>query len=456
MKRTRVVSVLLIILAVSCIIVPIMTTEAKDNDNTQAESLIHGDVDGDGVVTILDATYIQRKLASIPISFEFNDEIADADEDGDVTILDATMIQRYLASLSYDGRIGEPLERPTEPPTTLPTEKQYTVVFKDANGKVISTQTVSSGDSAMPPEAPAKDGYVFKRWDKSFDYVTENVTITPVYEKLSNNPTFVVQNVTAKSGDQSVAVNVYVVNNPGIAAIALDVSYDKSKLTLTNFTYNTNALNGARLLMVNGSANIEGDFTFATLYFDVSDKATGTCPISVTYEEDNVYNIGEQNVSFDIVNGSIIVSGKTATETPDDDTFTVTFKDYDGTELSTQKVKKGESAQAPPNPSREGYVFSRWDKVFDNVQSDISITAIYDKVSTSPSFIIEKVNATPGAKNVAVTIAVKNNPGIAAIALDVSYDKSKLTLTNFTYNTNALNGAGICITIVNGKWFCKY
>ena len=59
--------------------------------------------------------------------------------------------------------------------------------------------------------------------------------------------------------------------------------------------------------MVNGSANIEGDFTFATLYFDVSDKATGTCPISVIYEEENVYNIDETNVSFEIINGAITI-----------------------------------------------------------------------------------------------------------------------------------------------------
>lgn len=68
-----------------------------------------GDVDGDGSVTIVDATFIQRHLASIPIPFEFNNTIADTDEDGNVSIIDATYIQRWLASLKSNDNIGKPI-----------------------------------------------------------------------------------------------------------------------------------------------------------------------------------------------------------------------------------------------------------------------------------------------------------------------------------------------------------
>ena len=73
------------------------------------EDHILGDVDGDGTVTIIDATYIQRKLASIAIPFEMNDSIADTDSDGSVTIIDATYIQRWLASLPSNDNIGKPI-----------------------------------------------------------------------------------------------------------------------------------------------------------------------------------------------------------------------------------------------------------------------------------------------------------------------------------------------------------
>lgn len=76
---------------------------------TEGETIILGDVDGDGVVTIIDATYIQRKLASIPILFELNETVADTDEDGSVTIIDATYIQRWLANLPSNDNIGKPI-----------------------------------------------------------------------------------------------------------------------------------------------------------------------------------------------------------------------------------------------------------------------------------------------------------------------------------------------------------
>lgn len=70
-----------------------------------------GDVDGDETVTILDVTFIQRHLASIPIPFVLNEMIADADEDGTVAILDATYIQRWLANLKSNDNIGKPINK---------------------------------------------------------------------------------------------------------------------------------------------------------------------------------------------------------------------------------------------------------------------------------------------------------------------------------------------------------
>ncbi len=77
-----------------------------------------GDADGDGNVTILDATRIQRWLASL---CDMNGGVftgaqltatqkkaADADGDNSVTIMDATAIQRFKADLPTNGNIGKP------------------------------------------------------------------------------------------------------------------------------------------------------------------------------------------------------------------------------------------------------------------------------------------------------------------------------------------------------------
>ena len=68
-----------------------------------APTVIRGDADGDGDVTILDATAVQRHIAELPTT-GFVEAAADADNDGDVTILDATAIQRHIAELpTYEG-----------------------------------------------------------------------------------------------------------------------------------------------------------------------------------------------------------------------------------------------------------------------------------------------------------------------------------------------------------------
>ena len=71
--------------------------------------LICGDPDGDGSVTIIDATAIQRDLAGLPTE-KFDEKSADADRDGSVTIMDATAIQRHLAGLLTNENIGKAIK----------------------------------------------------------------------------------------------------------------------------------------------------------------------------------------------------------------------------------------------------------------------------------------------------------------------------------------------------------
>lgn len=67
-----------------------------------------GDSDGDGQVTVLDATAIQKRLASLSVRV-FIEQAADADEDNAITVLDATMIQKWLANLPSNNAIGKPI-----------------------------------------------------------------------------------------------------------------------------------------------------------------------------------------------------------------------------------------------------------------------------------------------------------------------------------------------------------
>lgn len=61
------------------------------------------------------------------------------------------------------------------------------------------------------------------------------------------------------------------------------------------------------------------------------------------------------------------------------ETFTVTFVDWDGTVISEQTVVSGAAATAPADPVREGWTFIGWDVDFSNVTSDLTVTAQYEE-----------------------------------------------------------------------------
>ena len=111
MKRLGLIGLVLICLMIAVsMILPV----------SAASSYLRGDADADGVVTIRDATTIQRRLVEIPTP-SFDERAADVDGDG-LNITDATSIQRYLAEFDNIYHINETvtIPNPTTPQPTVP------------------------------------------------------------------------------------------------------------------------------------------------------------------------------------------------------------------------------------------------------------------------------------------------------------------------------------------------
>ena len=87
-----------------------MTITVTPPEPLPSEGLI-GDVNGDGVVTVSDATLIQQYAIELPIEGPFNNKLADVNNDGVITILDASCVQRYVAEMTKKiGNAGKPYE----------------------------------------------------------------------------------------------------------------------------------------------------------------------------------------------------------------------------------------------------------------------------------------------------------------------------------------------------------
>lgn len=94
--------------------------------------------------------------------------------------------------------------------------------------------------------------------------------------------------------------------------------------------------------------------------------------------------------------------------------FTITFKDYDGTILSTQQVAYGEVPTAPTTPERtDDYVFTGWDDVVRRATTDKTYTAMYSLLEE------QTIDLTSGTYYLEIPAGVKV---IKVIATATGYD----------------------------------
>ena len=75
--------------------------------------------------------------------------------------------------------------------------------------------------------------------------------------------------------------------------------------------------------------------------------------------------------------------------------FTVRFQNWDHTLLDEQQVEYGKAAQAPADPTREGYTFKGWDRELNNIIADMTVTAVFEKAKDDKDTGIKDVQILP-------------------------------------------------------------
>lgn len=205
--------------------------------------------------------------------------------------------------------------------------RPYTIQFVDYNGTVLKTETVRYSMMPTPPENPTREEtaqyfYDFDGWDKEVSVVTGDTTYTATYL-----PTLRTYTVTWVNDD--------------------------------------------------GSSLLEEDVNVAYGTMPSYDGATPTKQGDAQY----TYTFAGWHIDIETVTGHITY---VATYTATVNTYTVTWKNADGTVLETDaKVPYGDmpeyNKETPKQASTEQYdfTFAGWDTAVSEVTKDVVYTATY-------------------------------------------------------------------------------
>ena len=271
-----------------------------------------------------------------------------------------------------------------EEDSSTPT-RTYTVIFKDYDGTVLKEEEVIKGGSATAPQDPSREGYEFVGWSKDFSNVTDNIIVVAKYEETLAIPN--IYRVIFKDYDGRVIREELVEEGTGATAPPNPtregyefVGWDKLFNRITEETIVT-AVYKKIEVVVNTYTVTFKDYDGRTIKTETVEKGkSATAPSNPTREG---YTFKGWDKSFNSITSDLSVMA-----TYDRITFTVTFKDYNGTVLKQETVNYNENATAPANPSRTGYTFTGWDKDYTKVKSNLEVTATYQENSADTTYAI--------------------------------------------------------------------
>lgn len=90
-----------------CVLMAVSVFSAFAVENETNVTRIYGDANEDGMITIVDATTVQKYIVNLEEPTTEDQQVADVDGDGVITVMDATSIQKYIVGLDGYGKTGQ-------------------------------------------------------------------------------------------------------------------------------------------------------------------------------------------------------------------------------------------------------------------------------------------------------------------------------------------------------------
>lgn len=181
--------------------------------------------------------------------------------------------------------------------------------------------------------------------DVTFETIKGTVSINSETGELV--PAITVSSLTADTGS-TVEVPIIMENNPGVAAVSLDVTYDNTKLSLASvedgkILGTSTFLSGKDLTMVPytlnwddlSSENNTGNGTLAVLTFNVLDSDATDTSIKVSVNQKSTFNVDFEDVVFETHEGLITINKSSQDSTTTSTSTTTTTSDTTTTRTTT-------------------------------------------------------------------------------------------------------------------------
>ncbi|WP_058308639.1 InlB B-repeat-containing protein [Gracilibacillus massiliensis] len=269
----------------------------------------------------------------------------------------------------------------------------YNVVFNSNGGGDVSSQQITYNEQISEPEEPERAHYQFtgwyqdkeltKRWNFEEAVVTKDLTLYAAWEKVEYEVTFD-SNHGSTVSSQQVKYNEQVSEpeEPERAHYQFAGWYKDESLT-EQWNFEEETVTEELTLYAKWNIN-QYYVTFINYGGETIQTETVNHGESATSPEDPIrvgYTFTGWSHSFDNITSDLTIQAEYEIKT-----YTVSFKDYDGTELKTETVAHGESAIAPASPTRTGYTFVDWNQQFDNIIANLVVTATYAMNSYTISF----------------------------------------------------------------------
>lgn len=260
---------------------------------------------------------------------------------------------------------------------------KYTVVFKDWDGTVLSTQTVRNNTDAILPITPVREGYTFAGWDKSHENIISSCEINAQYVISTYQVVF-------KDGDNILSTQIINHGSDAIPPQAPEkewyvfVSWDSDYTNIVcDKTINANYRKVEYSITLSNNRNLDNVIK-AQIGENVGQFLEGNYGEQVILEADNLQNTFlywvvdgyvvsiEPTMSFKLTKNHHYVAYYATS-----DKYTVSFVDSNMKLIDVVDVDLNEQATTNLLPSvKPGYIFDGW-RTIGNVEQHQIVYATY-------------------------------------------------------------------------------